>query len=152
MLEEGKMIVVDATDQILGRMASKIAKILLDGETVAVVNPEKAIITGNPRKIYEKYKIRFDLSRNVNPTKGPFYPRTPDRIVSRTVRGMLPWSKPRGKEAFRRLRVYRGTPEDFSETEKVRFEEASVDRLGRGKYTSVGEISMAMGVKKEAVM
>lgn len=146
------MIVVDATDQILGRMASKIAKSLLEGEAVTVVNPEKAIITGDPRKIYEKYKVRFDLSRNVNPTKGPFYPRTPDRIVSRAVRGMLPWSKPKGKEAFRRLRVYRGTPEDLEEAEKVSFEEASIDRLGRGRYTSVGEISIALGIKREAVM
>lgn len=146
------MIVIDATDQILGRMASVVAKRLLKGESIAIVNAEKAIITGDFRRIYEKYKTRYDLSRNVNPTKGPFYPRTPDRIVSRAVRGMLPWSKARGKDAFRRLRVYRGVPEDLEGKEFERLEEASVDRLGRGRYTSVGEISVALGVSKEAVM
>ncbi len=146
------MLVIDATDQILGRMASIVAKRLLEGETVTIVNPEKAIITGNPDGIYEKYKARFDLSRAVNPRRGPFYPRTPDRIVSRAVRGMLPWSKARGKEAFRRLRVYRGVPESLQEAEFQRFEEAGIERLARDRYTTVGELSIALGVKKEAVM
>jgi len=105
------MILVDATDQILGRMASIVAKRLLEGEQVTIVNAEKAIITGDPMRVKEKFKTKFDLARVVNPRRGPFFPRTPDRIVSRAIRGMLPWSKPRGKEAFRRLRVYRGVPE-----------------------------------------
>lgn len=146
------MIVVDATDQILGRMASVVAKRLLDGESVTVVNAEKAVITGSFRKIYEKYKTRFELSRNVNPTKGPFYPRTPDRIVSRTVRGMLPWSKPRGKDAFRRLTVCRGVPQHLEGAEFEKLKEANIERLGRGRYTTVGEVSVALGIAKEAVM
>ena len=146
------MIVIDATEQILGRMASMIAQLLLDGERVSIVNTEKAVITGNTKQICEKYKVRFDLSRNVNPTKGPFYPRTPDRIVSRTIRGMLPWSKPRGKEAFRHLTVYRGVPESLEQGDFKSFEEASITRLNRGKYTTVGDVSIALGVKKEAVI
>jgi large subunit ribosomal protein L13 len=146
------MVVVDATDQILGRMASIVAKRLLEGESIIVVNTEKAVISGDPKRVIEKYKRRFDLSRAVNPRKGPFYPRSPDRIVSRAVRGMLPWSKPRGKEAFRHLRVHRGVPESLSGEEMLSFEEASVDRIVRGRTTSVGEISLALGMKKEAVM
>lgn len=146
------MFVVDASDQILGRMASVVAKRLLDGESVAIVNPEKAIITGDPDQIYKRYKTRFDLSRAVNPRRGPFFPRTPDRIVSRAVRGMLPWSKARGKEAFRRLRVYRGVPESLQDAELHRFAEADMERLARDRYTTVGDLSIALGVKREAVM
>ncbi len=146
------MIVVDATDQILGRMASLIAKRLLEGESVSVINAEKAVVSGTPTEVFARYKERYELARVVNPTKGPFYPRTPDRIVSRTVRGMVPWKRPKGKEAFRRLRVYRGVPESLAQTSPCSFPEASIHRLGRGKYTTVGEISMALGIKKEAVM
>ncbi len=145
------MLVVDANEQILGRMASIVAKRLLDGESVSVVNSEGCVITGDPVRVYEKYKTKFDLSRTTNPRRGPFFPRTPDRIVSRAIRGMLPWSKPNGKEAFRRLRVYRGVPESLAESDKVSFPEASSSRLNRGKYTTVGEISLALGVRKEAV-
>ncbi len=145
------MIVVDASDQILGRMASIVAKRLLEGETVAVVNCEKAVVTGNPTVTYARYKTKYDLGRVVNPTKGPFFPRTPDRIVSRAIRGMLPFSKPRGKAAFRLLRVYRGVPDSLKDAPLLRFEEAGVDRLGRKKYTTVGDISLALGVKREMV-
>jgi large subunit ribosomal protein L13 len=124
---------------------------VLEGESVSVVNTEKAVITGDPKQVCEKYKTRFDLSKAVNPRKGPFYPRTPDRIVSRAVRGMLPWSKPKGKVAFRRLSVHRGVPESLAEASFEKFDEASVDRIGRGRYTMVGDISIALGVKKEAV-
>ncbi len=145
------MIVVDATDQILGRMASLIAKRLLDGESVAVVNSEKALVTGNPTTTYARYRTKYNLARVVNPSKGPFFPRMPDRIVSRTVRGMLPFSKPRGKAAYRLLRVYRGVPDSLKDAPLSRFQEAGVDRLGREKYTTVGEISLALGAKREAV-
>ena len=42
---------------------------------------------------------------------GPHYPRYPDRIFRRTVRGMLPHLKSRGKVAFRRLEVHIGVPD-----------------------------------------
>lgn len=144
------MIVVDATDQILGRMASMIAKMLLEGEEVSVVNAEGAVITGNPTRIYEKYKGRFDLSRAVNPRRGPFYPRMPDRIVSRAIRGMLPWSKAKGKEAYRKLRVYRGVPQSLEEGDFKAFDAAKVDRIGRGRYVRVGDLAVQLGAPKEA--
>ncbi len=145
------MILVDATDQILGRMASIVAKRLLEGERVTIVNAEKAIITGDPTRVKEKFKTKFDLARVVNPRRGPFFPRTPDRIVSRAIRGMLPWSKPRGKEAFRRLRVYRGVPEELKDQSFTSFPEASAERLGTRKFVRVGEVSVSLGIKQEAV-
>ena len=145
------MILVDATDQILGRMASIVAKKLLDGERVTIVNAERAIISGNPTTVRQKFKTKFDLARVVNPRRGPFFPRAPDRIVSRAIRGMLPWSKPRGKEALRRLRVYRGVPDEYKGQSFITFPEASAERLGTRKFVRVGEVSVFLGIKQEAV-
>jgi large subunit ribosomal protein L13 len=48
--------------------------------------------------------------------KGPKYPRTADRLVKRMIRGMLPWDRPKGREAFKRLRCFIGNG-DVSEAE-----------------------------------
>jgi large subunit ribosomal protein L13 len=47
-------IVIDATDLILGRMASTVAKLVLKGERVIIINAEKALISGNKKNIVEK--------------------------------------------------------------------------------------------------
>ncbi|MCD6477459.1 MAG: 50S ribosomal protein L13 [Candidatus Aenigmarchaeota archaeon] len=100
-------MIVDATHQILGRISSKIAKKLLDGEEVIVINAEKSIVTGDPDVIMKDFKQKIDRG---DPHHGPFYPKTPDGIFRRAVRGMLPYKKPHGREAFKKLKVYVGNP------------------------------------------
>ncbi len=138
------MLVYDAKGMILGRLASIIAKKLLEGEKVVVVNCEKAIISGDP-----KMKIKEYLRKRLrgSPQHGPFYPRTPDGIFRRTVRGMLPWKKHKGREAFRRLKVYIGVPKEFEGKEFLRPKEADASKL-RTKYITLEEISLALGAKK----
>ncbi len=111
-------LVVDAEGKILGRMASYVAKELLKGKRVAIVNAEKAVITGNPQTILNKYLTRRSIQSTIHPRKSPVQPRTPDRIVWRTVRGMLPMKKAKGREALRRLRVFIGVPEELADVEK----------------------------------
>ena len=111
-------LVVDAEGKILGRMASYVAKELLKGKRVAIVNAEKAVITGNPQTILNKYLTRRSIQSTIHPRKSPVQPRTPDRIVWRTVRGMLPMKKAKGREALRRLRVFIGVPEELAGVEK----------------------------------
>jgi large subunit ribosomal protein L13 len=138
------MIFYNAEDQILGRICSVIAKDLLRGEKVFVVNSEKAVIVGNPKYTQKKYleKIwRGDVKH------GPFFPKTPDGIFRRTVRGMLPWHKPKGRNAYRNLRVFIGVPEEFKNREMRRDEKADVSKL-KTKYMTLGELSLAMGGKK----
>jgi len=138
------MKVYDATNQILGRMATRIAKDLLRGEEVAIVNCEKAVLSGDP-----KFKERFYLERRWrgDPHHGPFFPRTPQGIVRRAIRGMLPYKKERGKKAFKRLRVYVGVPEELKNKEFIRLEDADVSKL-RCKHITVEELSLALGCKK----
>ncbi len=104
------MIVVDATGLVLGRLASVTAKSLLAGEEVKIVNAEKAIITGAKEQIFGDYgQTRARGAKE----RGPYFPRRPDMILKRTVRGMLPHKMRRGRDAMSRLRVYVGIPREF---------------------------------------
>ncbi len=97
------MIVIDGTDAILGRLASYTAKKLLEGEEVVIINAGQVVVSGSREHVLEKY---LEKRQRGDPYKGPFFPRMPDRIVRRTVRGMLPYKQAKGREAYKRLRVY----------------------------------------------
>ena len=131
-------VVVDAGDCILGRVASHVAQRALDGETIAVVNAERAVITGREEQILEKFEKR----RDVGSDRGPAYPKQPDRIFKRSIRGMVPHKKPRGQEALSNVRVYLGNP--YDEDGEV-LEGTSLDRLSNIKFVSLGEISDYLG-------
>jgi large subunit ribosomal protein L13 len=141
------MRIINAEGLILGRLASKVAKMLLEGEEVVIVNAEKAIITGNREDIFAKYKQRTELRTRTNPRRGPFYPKRSDEIVRRTVRGMLPWKTDRGRKAFRRLKVYVGVPKEFEGKEFETISEAHMSRLATPKYVTVGEVAKFLGGK-----
>ncbi|MEZ0393949.1 MAG: 50S ribosomal protein L13 [Desulfurococcaceae archaeon] len=145
MGEAGDVIYVDADGQILGRMASKVAKLLLEGRRVVIVNAEKAVLSGPRRRVVEGYKLLLSVRTHRNPEKsGIRRPRSPINIVRRAVRGMLPMDRPKGREAFGRLRVYVGLPDAFKDKQLVKFEEADAGRL-KGKYTTVGEVARELG-------
>jgi len=131
-------VVVDARDCILGRVASQVAERALDGEKIAVVNAESAVITGREEQLVEKYQKRRDIGSD----RGPAYPKQPDRIFRRTIRGMLPHKKPRGREAYENVRVYLGNP---YEEEPERLDDTSLDRLSNIKFVTLGEISESLG-------
>jgi len=131
-------VVVDARDCIMGRVASEVAQRALAGETVAVINAEDAVITGNEEDTMETYRTRAELGSD----SGPYYPKRPDRIFKRSIRGMLPYKKPRGREAFENVRVYVGNP--FDEDGDV-LEGTSLDRLSNIKFVSLGDVSEQLG-------
>jgi large subunit ribosomal protein L13 len=102
--------IVDASGLVLGRACSLIAKRLLNGETIVVVNAEQAVVTGsrpNVLAFYTANRARGSVR------SGPHFPRYPDRIFRRTVRGMVPHLKTRGKLAMERLEVHIGVPSQF---------------------------------------
>ncbi len=138
------MIIYDAEGQILGRLSTVIAKRLLQGDQVAVVNAEKAVLSGSPKVKKEQY---IGKVRRGDAYKGPFFPTTPDGIFRRTVRGMLPWDKTRGREAYKKLRVFIGIPENLA---KEKFEKTSVADASRlkTKSMSLGDLAVGIGAKK----
>jgi len=111
-------LVIDATNATLGRLASYTAKQALLGKSVAVVNCEHAIVTGNPRSIIGEYKIM--RQRGGSSLNGPFFPKSPERMLKRTIRGMLSYRQGRGEAAFARIRTYLGIPAEFAEMPKVK--------------------------------
>ena len=136
------MKVIDASNLIVGRMASAVAKELTCGEDVIIVNAENSIITGNRVSILNKYKERRERSSIINPARhGPFFPRTPEGIIRRAVRGMLPYKKANGKEAFKRLKVFVGTPHEFEGKKFEAINNADVSKLNIPKYIKLREIS-----------
>lgn len=139
-------LIIDATDAILGRLASYVAKELLKGNHVDIVNAEKAVISGRRENIFEEYKAWMETRQLANPRRGPFHPRYPEGIVRMAVRGMLPYKKPKGKKAFKRLRVYRGVPEHLAGKEALRVLEADAKKL-KCKHIKVEELSRFLGAK-----
>jgi large subunit ribosomal protein L13 len=136
-----KNTIIDAKGLILGRMASHIAKRLLQGEDITVLNAEKAAISGKRLSIVKEAKTFLEVG---HPRKGPFHPRRPDRIVRRTVRGMLPWKKPKGQQAYKRLTVYIGIPPEFTEKETQTIPDANSEKL-KSPYITVGELAKEVG-------
>ena len=133
--------IIDADGLILGRLASNVAKLLLEGENVIILNAEKAAISGKKQHIVQEAKTFLEVG---HPRKGPYHPRRPDRIVSRTIRGMLPWRKPKGKEAYKRLRVYLGIPMEYENKTAQTILGASADKL-KSPYITVSELAKEVG-------
>ena len=146
-LEERKEVVIDATMHRLGRAASRIAKMLLNGVNVTIVNAEKAIITGKKHAILERYKFLISRRAFVSPKRGTvWYPRRPERIFWYTIYRMLPRHNKRWKEALKRLKVYVGVPKELEKAEKTIIEDAILreprSRSGRIiRYMTLGELS-----------
>jgi len=133
--------IIDAQGAVLGRLCTTVAKRLLKGEEIAVVNAEKAIVSGKKAMIKAHYKHEREVGTY---RKGPFYPRMPDQIVKRTVRGMIPYQEPHGRAAFKRLKCYIGVPREFS---GQIFEKVTVAEKHPANYMTIQEIAQFLGAK-----
>lgn len=134
-------MVIDAKGLILGRMASVVAKRLLQGETIIIVNAEKAAISGKRLSKVREAKKFLEVGHL---GKGPYHPRRPDRIVRRTIRGMLPRKKPKGQQAYKRLKVFLGIPQELKDEKCQTIAEASAERL-KCPYMTIGELAQEIG-------
>ena len=143
-----KQIDVAATNCIAGRMCSHVSKLLLQGNKVAIVNAEKAMLSGDRYKTIELYKEHLEINSVTNPIHGPFHPRRPDTILSKMVRGMVPKRKTSGVEAHQRLRVYIGMPEEMKDTKLESFADSKI-RKPESYYITVGEVAKQIGWQEE---
>ncbi|MBM3291967.1 50S ribosomal protein L13 [Candidatus Bathyarchaeota archaeon] len=139
--------IIDADGLILGRMASIVAKKLLAGESVEIVNAQAAIVSGNRTSIIEAEKEFLSVGGH---RKGPTHFKQPNDMVRRTIRGMLPYRQPKGRDAFKRLKVHIGVPRELETLVKVKIPEASVEKLNN-RYITVGAIAESIGWRKYGV-
>ena len=135
-------MIINAEDTILGRLATYAAKQALNGEKVEIVNCEKAVMTGTRENVFLKYKNRTGPTDVVHK---PIVPKMPDMLVRRTIRGMLPWKRDRGREAYKRIFCYIGLPESLKDKQMITLDNASISKLRNLKYVYVKEISKYLG-------
>jgi large subunit ribosomal protein L13 len=133
--------VINAEGAVLGRLGTNVAKRLLNGEEIAVVNSEKAIITGKKTMVKTEYKTKRDMGTY---RKGPFFPRMPADMVKRTIRGMIPYQSPHGRTAFKRLKCYVGVPKEFEGHPLEVIKEAMKHPTN---YMTIEELSRFLGAR-----
>lgn len=139
------MKIIDAKNLIVGRIATQAAKSAMLGEEVAILNCGEAVITGSKLDIVNKYKRKRSMGTHA---VGPFFPRSPDRMVKRIIRGMLPYKQAKGEAAYKRIKCYNGTPEGFEGKEIITIEEANVSKMSNLKYMTVGNVAKILGNKE----
>lgn len=133
------MKIIDGKNATLGRLASYVAKESLKGEDISIINCEQIIITGNKQDIKEEFEAK--RKRVGSTQKGPKVSRTSEKIVKRTIRGMLPnYRTGRGRIAFKRIKCYTGIPKEFEESKRI--------SAGRIKSHSKGKMMMVGDIKK----
>lgn len=153
-MAEASTFVYNAEDRVLGRIASHVAKQLLAAskagreERVIIINAEQAIVSGKQKQVFSEYRTKYELN---HARKGPFFPRMPDQILKRAVRGMLPYQKnSSGRTAIKSLRVEIGTPSDLEGAdlpEGCEWGDATnIDKPLPQRYVRLGAISQELGI------
>jgi len=112
-----KEIVIDGANATMGRLASYVAKQVLNGEKIVIVNANEVVIIGHKQSIVEEFKNI--IKKGGSSLKGPRIIRSPERILKRTIRGMLPHKQIRGSDALDRVVCYNDVPEKYLSVKKV---------------------------------
>lgn len=113
------IMIVDAKGLVAGRLASKIAKKLINGESVIIINGDAAVVVGKQSAIMPKFKQRVDAAVKSNPHYGPKYDRIPSKILRRMVKGMLPNKKRTAERLIDNLKVYNDNPKNLEKAEPI---------------------------------
>jgi large subunit ribosomal protein L13 len=137
-------MIIDATDLILGRLATYVAKKAMLGEKIDIVNSEKSVVSGKKESVYKNYIRKRE--RGI-PLQGPYFPRMPNALVRRTIRGMIPYKTERGKKAFKSIKCYIGIPSELKDKKAETLKQANVSKLPYIKHTTTGSICKLMRSK-----
>ncbi|MEM1518129.1 MAG: 50S ribosomal protein L13 [Nitrososphaerota archaeon] len=131
-----ELLIIDGSGHRLGRLASRVAKMLLEGKKVVIVNARDVVITGSKSAILERYNKLIGRTWYSSLSKiQVWFPRRSDRILWYTIARMLPRKKAKGREALKRLKIYSGTPEKYMNANKMKIDDAlhksEVSRSGK---------------------
>merc|ERR1712029_1030504 len=149
-----KAVVIDGRGHMMGRLASIVAKLILNGQKVVIVRCEEINISGNFYRNKLKYLDFLRKRCNVKPSRGAFHFRAPSKIFLRTVRGMIPHKTERGKDALKRLQTFEGVPPPYDKKKKMVIPSAlKVLRLKAGRrFCSLGRLGHEVGWKYQDVV
>lgn len=149
-----KEIVIDGRGHLVGRLASKIAKEILNGQRVVVVRCELLNRSGSLFRNKLNHHEFLRKKMNTNPRRGPFHFRAPSRMFWRVVRGMLPHKTPKGAAALGRLKVFDGIPFPYDQKKRMVVPDAlKVLRMkSHRKFCVLGDLAQLVGwTKKDLV-
>ncbi|KAG1671782.1 hypothetical protein FOA52_000159 [Chlamydomonas sp. UWO 241] len=149
-----KVVVIDARAHMLGRLASIVAKQILQGTHIVVTRCEEITIAGGLVRQKMKYERFLNKRMNTNPKHGPIHYRAPSRIFWRTVRGMVPHKTPRGAAALERMKCFEGVPAPYDRQKRLVVPDALKPlRLQHGhRFCLVGDLSATVGWKHQATV
>lgn len=144
-----KLIIIDCAGHLLGRLASVIAKEILNGQKIVAVRCEEINISGSLYRNRLKYQRFLRLRMNTNPRRGPFHLRAPSKILWRTIRGMVPHKTPRGQKALSRLRAFEGIPPPYDRKKRLVVPVAlrCLRLKPERKFCRLGDLSSRVGWK-----
>lgn len=134
------MVVIDAKGAVVGRLGARVAKLLLAGQAVEIINADQAVILGNLASAKEKFASRRGQKNKRNPDESPHWPRSPPLLLRRMIRGMLPHKSRRGRDAYHLLKVTGGAPVDAKPTT---IKEAS--SAGKHRMFTLSELGESLG-------
>jgi large subunit ribosomal protein L13 len=137
------MMIVDAKENVAGRLASKVAKAITKGEKVTVINAQDIIIVGNKESIMEKFTVRVDARVLANPHFGPKYDRIPSKIFRRMVRNMLPTKKSAKDRMIKQLKVFNEGARGIDAKEAIVFEDIKFNH--RNNYMVLKDVALLLG-------
>jgi len=140
------MLLIDADGAVAGRLAAFVAKKALSGETVVIVNAEKAVISGNPKRVTLKYFNKRSVQNKANPEKSMKTPRRPDLFLKKMIAGMLPKS-PRGAKAEKSVKAFLGVPREY-ENQKASKPVKTAEKLG-ASFITLKQLCANLGWNKK---
>ena len=138
-------MIIDATNLILGRLASFIAKQSLKGEQIEIINSEKVVIVGKKDDILSHYQQKLERG---HPYAGPFFQRREDRLLKKTIVGMLPHKQEKGRLASKRIKCYINIPIQFQNKKSVSLDKINVANTKNVKYMTLQELCKLLGRKE----
>eukprot|EP00462_Mataza_sp_D1_P004228 CAMPEP_0175101178 /NCGR_PEP_ID=MMETSP0086_2-20121207/7614_1 /TAXON_ID=136419 /ORGANISM="Unknown Unknown, Strain D1" /LENGTH=186 /DNA_ID=CAMNT_0016375603 /DNA_START=64 /DNA_END=624 /DNA_ORIENTATION=- len=138
----------------MGRLASVVAKELLNGQRIVLVRTEGINISGSlfRNKMLTEHKYRKRMA--TNPKKGPVHYKTPSRMAWKMIRGMTPHMTARGSNAMDKLSVFEGCPHPYDKVKKQVIPSAlRVTRLKPGrKFCTLGDLAASVGWKHQDLL
>lgn len=149
-----EVLVIDGRGHLLGRLASVVAKQLLNGQKIVIVRCEEINISGEFFRNKLKMHAYLRKRTRFNATRGPFHFRAPSRIMYKAVRGMIPHKTSRGAAALERLKVFEGIPPPYDKQKRMVVPQAlRILRLKPGrKFCTVGRLSKEIGWKYQDIV
>merc|ERR1719216_528591 len=149
-----KEIIVDGRNHLLGRLASIVAKELLNGQKVVVVRCEQILRSGSLFRNKLKRQEQMHHRCNTNPRRTATHWKSPSRIFWKVLRGMLPHKTPRGAAALGRLKVFEGIPFPYDQRKRMVIPDAlrTLRLKARRNFCTLGELATITGWTKEGVV